>query len=75
MIWLKRACWLLVAISLLFVGLSFDVTKQIMRPDFYEHRSPEQGLRPIDGLVDPLQSFGFALEAVEFPAEDGKTLC
>jgi pimeloyl-ACP methyl ester carboxylesterase len=74
MIWLKRVCWLLLTVSLLLVGLSFYVTEQIMRPGFYEHRSPEQGLRPIEGLVDPLQSFGLDFETVEFPAVDGKIL-
>jgi pimeloyl-ACP methyl ester carboxylesterase len=67
----------LVALSVLivaFVALSFYVTEQLMRPAFYALRTPEQGLLPRDGSVDPLHDFDIPFESVEFPAIDHQTL-
>ncbi len=55
----------------------------ILEPPWYEHRTPEQGLRPptefmleawAPGLNDPLTDFGIPFEDVEFAAVDGSVL-
>lgn len=55
----------------------------VLRPPWYEHRTPETGLRPptdfmreawAPGLHDPLTDFGIAYQKVAFPAVDGSTL-
>lgn len=56
-----------------------------LRPAWYVHRTPEQGLQPRDGDPfaadfwqgvhhDPGADFGYAFEEVEFPAVDGSAL-
>lgn len=56
-----------------------------LRPPWYVHRTPEQGLLPRDGDPwaerhwqgihrDPERDFGLAFENVEFPAVDGAVL-
>ena len=54
-----------------------------LRPPWYEHRTPEQGLLPATPFMlehwnrvvgDPLSSLGLAFEEVEFPAVDGSPL-
>lgn len=74
MIWLRRAGFIAVLVLIAMISLSFYVTEQIMRPGFYELRTPEQGLVPKVGLVNPRESFGLAYQGVEFDAVDGKTL-
>jgi len=60
-------------------------SEMVVRPPWYEHRTPEQGLRPIDpetadffiwngGYRDPQSDLGLAYETVEIPARDGSTL-
>jgi uncharacterized protein len=74
---MKVMKYALIAVSMLvvaFVGLSFYVTEQLMRPGFYALRTPEQGLLPRDGSTDPLHDFGIPFESVEFPAIDHETL-
>ncbi|MDJ0869101.1 MAG: alpha/beta hydrolase [Myxococcota bacterium] len=44
-----------------------------LRPSFYEHRTPAEGLAP-GPLRDPGHDFGLPFETVEFPAVDGSTL-
>ena len=61
---------LLVAATL---GFAWWVAGQVLRPPFYEHRTPEQGLRP-GKWIDPGVDFGLAFEDVSFPAVDGATL-
>jgi pimeloyl-ACP methyl ester carboxylesterase len=56
----------------------------LMKPPWYEHRTPEQGLRPLDpeaeffiwdgGYRDPETDLGLAYETVEIPAGEGSTL-
>jgi dipeptidyl aminopeptidase/acylaminoacyl peptidase len=72
--YIKRLVVVSISLLLAFAAFSFYVTEQIMRPGFYEHRTPEQGLKPIEGLVDPKVSFGYSFESVEFPAQDGQSL-
>jgi dipeptidyl aminopeptidase/acylaminoacyl peptidase len=64
----------LAASSLLFIAMSFYVTEQMMRPGFYELRTPEQGLKSRNGSVDPKADFGIDFEEVEFPAVNAQTL-
>jgi pimeloyl-ACP methyl ester carboxylesterase len=64
----------LAASSLVFIAMSFYVTEQMMRPGFYELRTPEQGLRPRDGSVNPKADFGIDFKEVEFPAVNSQTL-
>lgn len=54
-----------------------------MRPGWYEHRTPKQGLRPVDaerakswgkGTRNPLRDFGIPFEDVEFTTAQGATL-
>lgn len=55
-----------------------------LRPPWYEHRTPDQGLRPVDpegegfiwegGYRDPGRDLGLAYESVEIPGPDGSTL-
>jgi len=70
----------LVAAALLGIGL-WSVSEMALRPGWYEHRTPEQGLRPAGEFTgwegktnDPEQDFGYPFETVEFAAEDGSTL-
>ena len=83
--------WLAIAIglvALLLLGGAGTVgwvgSNVAMRPPWHEHRTPEQGLRPIDpdadffildgGYRDPTTDLGLPYEAVEFPAQDGSVL-
>ena len=59
------------AVSL--VALPWYVSEQMLRPAWYEHRSPEQGLRPGQSS-DPMPDFGLDYETLEFDAIDGSTL-
>lgn len=55
------------------LGFSWWVAGQVVRPPFYEHRTPEQGLRP-GKWTDPNVDFGLPFEDVGFPAVDGAEL-
>ena len=46
----------------------------MIRPGFYEHRTPAMGLKPYDDVTDPEGDFGIPFETVTFPATDGQTL-
>lgn len=70
--------WLLLVVAAIWYGSGL-----VMKPPWYEHRNPEQGLRPPNafmlegwapGLNDPRTDFGLAYEEVEFVAVDGSTL-
>jgi fermentation-respiration switch protein FrsA (DUF1100 family) len=72
----------LVAISGLAIAV-WIFSGMAIRPDWYEHRTPEQGLKPVDaerekfwgkGIRNPRQDFGIAYEDVEFETENGATL-
>jgi pimeloyl-ACP methyl ester carboxylesterase len=85
----RRLVWLagtlvMILVLALGAGLWRDATRTI-RPPWYTHRTPEQGLVPRDGdwlaekgllgkIHDPGQDFGYAFESVEFSAADGSTL-
>ena len=63
--------------AIIWLGSNFA-----LRPPWYEHRTPEQGLLPATDFMklwnwvadDPLAGLGLAFEEVEFPAVDGSTL-
>jgi len=61
-------------LAVAFVALSFYITQQMIRPSFYEHRTPAMGLSPSEGSVNPQVDYAIAFESVEFPAADGQTL-
>ncbi len=70
--------WLLGVLAAIWFG-----SELVMKPPWYEHRTPEQGLKPPDafmlagwspGLNDPETDFGIPYEEVEFAAVDGSTL-
>jgi pimeloyl-ACP methyl ester carboxylesterase len=71
----------LAAISVLLVAsavaapfaLAWYASEVFLRPHWYEHRSPGQGLRP-GRWSDPHTDFGLAYEEVEFQAVDRSTL-
>lgn len=54
-------------------ALAWYASEQILRSPPYEHRTPEQGLRPGDS-TDPRRDYGLAYEDVSFPAIDGSSL-
>lgn len=68
----------------LVVAVGWMGSNQALRPPWYRHRSPEQGLVPMDpaaayfiwegGYRDPRTDLGLDYETVEFPAVDGSTL-
>lgn len=81
--------WICAATVALPVAGAFAIgwlgSERALRPPWYERRTPEQGLIPLDGdafalegwqgiFHDPLQDLGIAFEEVEFPAIDGQTL-
>lgn len=82
----KIVAWLLGLLGvwlLLVVGGIWYGSEMVMKPPWYEHRTPEQGLRPPNdfmlegwapGLNDPKTDFGVAYEEIEFEAVDGSTL-
>src|SRR5512134_340656 len=59
-------------------------SNQALRPPWYQHRTPQQGLLPLDpgdpqfswrgGYRDPRADLGLDYESVEFPARDGGAL-
>ena len=58
-------------------ALAWYASEQILRSGWYEHRTPEQGLRPTrwhDADADPRTELGLDFEDVEFSAIDGSTL-
>ena len=58
-------------------ALAWYASEQILRSRWYEHRTPEQGLRPTrwhDADADPRTELGLDFEDVEFSAIDGSTL-
>lgn len=54
-------------------ALTWYASEQFLRPAWYEHRTPVQGLRP-GQWTDPQVDFGLPFEEVQFPAIDGSTL-
>jgi fermentation-respiration switch protein FrsA (DUF1100 family) len=65
-------------------GVGWLGSNQALRPPWYRHRTPEQGLVPMDpaadffiwqgGYRDPRTDLGLDFETVEIPARDGSTL-
>lgn len=55
------------------LGLAWYASEQILRSPWYEHRTPEQGLRPGDS-IDPQHDHDLSYEDVSFAAIDGSTL-
>jgi fermentation-respiration switch protein FrsA (DUF1100 family) len=74
----------LLALALGFVVfVAWRGSSQALFPPYYEHRTPEQGLRPIDlntfsqwagGHRDPRADLGLDFEDVELPGPRGATL-
>jgi len=66
------------------VSVAWIGSSALMLPRWYEHRTPDQGLRPMDpqaeffiwegGYRDPEADLGLAYETVEIPASGGATL-
>ena len=54
-------------------GLAWYASEQILRSSWYEHRTPEQGLRPGD-WSDPEHDHGLLYQEVSFAAIDGSRL-
>ena len=54
-------------------ALAWYASEQILRSSWYEHRTPEEGLRPGESK-DPLVDYGLPFEDVSFAAIDGSTL-
>jgi alpha-beta hydrolase superfamily lysophospholipase len=82
---MRRALVALAVAALAAVALVWAATEQILHPPWHQHRTPEQGLAPLDdsefaqdvwaGFVhDPQRDVGLAYEDVSFPAADGSTL-
>lgn len=82
---MRRALVVLAVAALGAVAIVWIATEQILRPPWHQHRTPEQGLAPLDdsgfaqdvwaGFVhDPQRDAGLAYEDVAFPAADGSTL-
>jgi len=67
------AALLLALVAVSPFALAWYASEQFLRPPWYEHRTPEQGLRPAE-WVDPGSDFGLTFEVVEFPAIDGSSL-
>jgi alpha-beta hydrolase superfamily lysophospholipase len=68
----------------LLAGAAWLGSSQALRPPWYQHRTPEQGLAPMDpadeffvwqgGYRDPQADLGLDFETVELPARDGSVL-
>ncbi len=74
----------LVALAI-FASVVWWASSAALKPPWYEHRSPAQGLAPREGdpyaeqgwqgvYRDPGRDFGYAFEEVSFAAVDGSTL-
>jgi dipeptidyl aminopeptidase/acylaminoacyl peptidase len=68
------------ALSALTAGVWWT-SEMTLRPEWHEHRTPAEGLRPADDFApwggrthEPERDFGYAFESIEFEAEDGATL-
>jgi len=73
------------ALSAVCFAVLWVASGATLKPRWYEHRIPEQGLAPRDGdpyyeegwqgvYRDPRRDFGYAFEDVSFAAVDGSTL-
>lgn len=82
---MRRLAWIAAGLSLvgvvLLAGLVWSASEMALRPGWYEHRTPEQGLSPaqaVEGwqgaIHDPGRDFGYGFEAIEFAGEGGETL-
>lgn len=72
-----------VILGILTGAAIWTLSGMAMRPGWYEHRTPKQGLRPADaerektwgkGTRNPFRDFGIPFEDVEFTTADGATL-
>lgn len=83
--WLSAALVASAALGLAFVvAVGWLGSNQALRPPWYQPRTPEQGLVPMDpaadyfvwqgGYRDPRTDLGLDYETVELPASDGSTL-
>ncbi len=83
--WISAALLASAALALaLVVAIGWLGSNQVLQPPWYQHRTPEQGLVPMDpaanffiwqgGYRDPRTDLGLDYEAVELPARDGSTL-
>ncbi len=63
-------CFFGLAVSLSFAWWVSDL---LLAPPWYEHRSPEQGLR-LGNSTDPRTDFGIEFEDVTFPTGEDATL-
>ena len=86
---MRKALVGIIALGVLTVGVFsafvFVVSGLVIRPPQYEHRSPQEGLRPLDGDAwaeelwqgihhDPKVDLKLDFEVVEFPAVSGEAL-
>ena len=71
--WVYAGAVAVVFVALCPVALAWYVSEQMLRSPWYEHRSPEQGLKA-GTWTDPMTDFGFDYDVVEFEAIDGSTL-
>jgi alpha-beta hydrolase superfamily lysophospholipase len=83
--WLYAALFATAGLGTAFVAaVGWLGSNQALRPPWYQHRTPEQGLRPMDpadpdfswqgGYRDPRADLGLDYESVELPARDGSIL-
>jgi len=83
--WIYAALLGTAALGLAFVlAVGWLGSNQALRPPWYQHRTPEQGLVPMDpaadffvwqgGYRDPRTDLGLDYETVELSARDGSTL-
>jgi dipeptidyl aminopeptidase/acylaminoacyl peptidase len=78
---LVRALVALLVLTLVVpVAGAWYISGLVPYPGWHEHRSPEQGLRPLgpearlDRSGDPGSAHGYVFEEIEFAAADGNTL-
>jgi len=76
-LWVSAALLVAGVCAIVWLGSNFA-----LRPPWYTHRTPEQGLLPATDFMldwnwavgDPRTDLGLAFEEVDFPAADGSTL-
>jgi len=79
-IWVRAFVGLLAFTLVAPVAGAWYISGLVPYPSWLEHRSPEQGLRPLgpgagsERSGDPRSAFGYAFEEIEIAAADGSTL-